>query len=740
MIALYGATLFVGAFLLFSVQPLVSRLLTPLAGGAPAVWNTCVVFFQTALVAGYAWAHATTVALRPRWQGAAHLLLLGAGLAVLPIAAPTGLPAWLDRAPALALLGLLAGLIGLPFVAAAATAPTLQAWFSRGRHARARDPFFLYAASNAGSFAALAAYPTVIEPALTLGEQARLWAAGYLLLLGLTAAGLWRVWREPAMAAPGPAAGGPAAAGGPGTGPRTGARFQWLLLSAVPASLLLGTTTYITTDIAAVPLLWVVPLAVYLSTFILAFGRRGARWGRLARPVAPLAALAAVASILAEATAPVAPLMALHLAALFVLALGCHAELARLRPEAGDLTRFYLWVALGGALGGLLTTLAAPVLFVEPVEYPLGLCLAVALAGAWRPRAAEGRAVSGRRGSLPGLVVPAAIAALAVVSVEWASSSGPAGGAARRLVAFGPPLLACAAIWPWSGRFALALALVYGIGAARAPRDWTVVASSRTFFGVHRVAEDAGAALRFLVHGRTIHGVQSTDRARRREPLSYFHRGGPLGDLARHPAFERPAARVAVLGLGTGAMAAYGRAGQAWTFFEIDAAVIGLARDTRYFTYLRDAPAEVRIVPGDARLSLAREPAASFDIVALDVFSSDAIPVHLLTREALVLYLRVLAPRGLMAFHLSNRHLDLVPVVAALARDLGLAGRVRADERASDEDWAAGRFPSTWVALARQAADLGPLVQAPRWRPLPSSDARPWTDDYSNLIRAFRWR
>lgn len=737
MIALYGATLFVGAFLLFSIQPLVSRMLTPLAGGAPAVWNTCVVFFQTALVAGYAWAHATTLALRPRWQGVAHLLLLGCGIWLLPIAAPAALPAWLDRAPVLALLGVLAGLIGLPFVAAAATAPTLQAWFSRGPHARARDPFFLYAASNAGSFAALAAYPTVIEPALTLGQQARLWAAGYVLLLGLTAAGLWRVWREPAMAAGEPGADGP-----PAGGDRSpGARLHWLALSAVPASLLLGTTTYITTDIAAVPLLWVVPLAVYLSTFILAFGRRGAWWGRLARPVAPLAALAAVASILAEATAPVAPLIALHLVALFVLALGCHGELARRRPEARDLTRFYLWVALGGAVGGLLTTLVAPVVFPDPIEYPLGICLAVALAGTWQPRAAGKRVASDRRRRLAlALGVPAAIGALALVSVEWASSSGPSAAAGARLAAFGPPLLACAAIWPWSGRFALALALVYGIGAARAPRDWTVVASSRTFFGVHRVAEDPGAALRFLVHGRTIHGVQSTDGARRREPLSYFHRGGPLGDLARHPALERPAARVAVLGLGTGAMAAYGQAGQEWTFFEIDAAVIELARDGRYFTYLRDTRADIRIVPGDARLSLSREPASSFDIVALDVFSSDAIPVHLLTREALQLYLRVLAPQGLMAFHLSNRHLDLVPIVAALARDLGLAGRVRADERASGEDWAAGRFPSTWVVLARQAADLGPLGQALRWRPLPPSEGRPWTDDYSNLVRAFRWR
>jgi SAM-dependent methyltransferase len=737
MIALYGATLFVGAFLLFSIQPLVSRMLTPLVGGAPAVWNTCVVFFQTALVAGYAWSHLTTVRMRPRWQGVAHLLVLGAGAWVLPVAVPPAAPAWVDRAPALALLFLLAGLVGLPFVAAAATAPTLQAWFSRSPHARAHDPFFLYAASNAGSLAALAAYPVAIEPAFTLGEQARLWTAGYVLLVGLTALGLWRVWREPAMAGAAPAAGGPPA-GGRVT---AGARLGWLALAAVPASLLLGTTTYITTDIAAVPLLWVVPLAVYLSTFILAFGRGGARWGRVAGRLAPLAALAAVASILAEATAPVAPLVALHLAALFVLALGCHAELARLRPEAAGLTRFYLWVALGGAVGGLLATLAAPLIFVEPFEYPLGLCLAVALAGAGqRAASVHQRDSGGRRGSALDLAVPAAIGLLALLSVGLASPGGAATPAAGRMLAFGPPLLACAAIWPWSGRFALALALVYGIGATRAPRDWTIVTSDRTFFGVHRVAEDAGARLRFLVHGRTIHGVQSTDPARRGEPLSYFHRGGPLGDIARHPAFERPAARVAVLGLGTGAMAAYGRAGQAWTFFEIDTAVIALARDRGYFTYLRDTSAEIRIVPGDARLSLAREPGASFDAVALDVFSSDAIPVHLLTREALALYLRVLAPGGLVAFHLSNRHLDLVPVVAALARDAGLAGRVRADEQASDEDWAAGRFPSTWVVLARQAHDLGPLEREPRWHRLPSSGARAWTDDYSNLVRAFRWR
>lgn len=778
---LYAAALFLSAALLFWVQPLVAKMLLPLLGGTPAVWNTCMLFFQALLLAGYAYALAITRRLSPRAQRVVHLaLLVAAGLSLpvaLPASAAEGLPAgW---GPVGWLLLTLAASIGLPFFALSATAPLLQHWFSETRHARAADPYFLYAASNAGSLLALVAFPALAEPRLRLAGQGRLWAASYAALVLLIAACALLALRqrgreattddgESARSSPRPGAlarNDDLAPERQDAGSAQGIgwlrRLRWALLAFAPSSLVLGVTTYITTDVAAVPLLWVLPLALYLLSFVVAFARGGGGRARtLSERLLPGAAILLTLVYLSGATEPAWFLALVHLVFLFVAALACHARLAADRPAADRLAEFYLILAAGGAAGGLFNALLAPLVFDSVVEYPLAVLLAVLLrarfgdakgadegAGVRAEGAEEADAArqAERRAraldfALP-VVVGLGVAALTAFSLRLDISS-----VERLALALGVPLVLINHFFTRRPvRFALALGAVMAAAFLSTDAGANTLHAERNFYGVVRVIHDPVNDSLRLHHGSTIHGRQFADPARACDPLSYYHRRGPLGSLfeARAPrAAGETSGRVAAVGLGAGAVVAYSRPGEEWTFYEINPEVVRLARDTNAFTYLRDcARGPVRVVVGDARLRLREAADASYDLILLDAFSSDAVPAHLLTREALDLYLSKLAPGGLVAFHVSNRALDLHAVVGGLARDAGLAALAFDDNEYTTADRDEGKEPSHWIVAARRPEDLAPLASRPRWRPFPDP-GRPlelWRDDFSNVITVFKW-
>jgi hypothetical protein len=721
---LFSATLFMSAFLLFWVQPLFAKMILPLLGGSPSVWNTCMVFFQAVLLAGYLYADFSARRLRPALQPLVHLALLLVVFLVLPLAVPAGWqpPATSNPAPWLILL--LVVTVGLPAFALSCTAPLVQSWFSRSGHPAAADPYFLYGASNFGSMLALLGYPILIEPSLALQEQSHLWTGAFglfvLCLLGCSTV----VWRTRTAPATTPKTDHSEPGGSPP--PTLRQKGGWLLLSFVPSSLLLGVTTHMTTDVAAVPLLWVFPLALYLGTFVIAFARK---------PVLPHRAMLAVQPFfllllgVAYFQQSVLPLLAfpVHLLAFFATAMVCHGELAARRPAPARLTTFYLWLSLGGVLGGAFNALLAPLLFNSVAEYALLVVAAVFL----RPNFRFWRQ---HRPWLDYLLPAAVLAALALSPAMAQKADVSFHG--QLFFNLGVAIAAAAMVFLLRAR---PLGLGLGVGAMIAagylvsPHQRTLL-QERNFFGVLRVADFQN--LRIFFHGKIMHGAQSLDPARRDEPLLYHSPEGPLGEIFSAFSQALQGQRIAVAGLGAGAMAAYGQPGQHWVFYELDPAVARIARDERYFSFLARSKAAVEIVIGDARLKLAEAPDGSYAMIVLDAFSSDAVPAHLLTREALFTYLRKLSPGGVLAYNISNAYIDLQPVVHALAADAGVTSAIR---------WGGGSGTggavSAWVVMARSLRDLEPLQPYPDWyRTTGRAGFRPWTDSYSNIFNVLKIR
>ena len=681
---LFAAVVFLSAFLLFQVQPIVGRYVLPWFGGGPAVWTTCLLFFQAALLCGYAYAHAVT-RLRPRAQAVLHGLLLLAAVAVLPITPGDRWQPPDPSSPVSRVLLLLGTVIGLPFVALAATAPLVQSWFARLR--AGESPYRLYALSNAGSLLALLSYPLLVEPNLSRRQQGLAWSGGMIVfaLLCATLAAGQAVRRAPTVAPQekGPTADDPLARSD------WGRALLWIALPACGSALLAGITNLLTQDVASVPFLWVLPLALYLLTFILCFDHP--RWYR--RRVFAVALVPAVVAFTWLVLQPVGrlglvPQVALHGGVLFICCMVCHGEVARLRPPARRLTAYYLAIAAGGALGGAFVAIAAPRLFTGFLEARVGVFACCALL-------------------------------LLVLGTD----------AGSRLYRLRP-----AGVW-----LVLIIALML-LGAllltdtATAPGE-RLVARSRNFYGVLTVA-DAGAGTkdhrRLLRHGRVIHGAQFLDASRRREPLAYYGSEAGLSLALDALRQRRPTRRMGVVGLGAGTVAAYTRAGDVLRAYEIDPEVVSVAR--AHFTYLADTPAAVTVVLGDGRLSLEREPSQQFDVLILDAFSGDSVPAHLLTREALAGYLRHLRPGGLLAVNVSNHFLDLTRVVAGLAEAWGLHAVVI--DHVPPAPAAEIEFPSSWALLSADRALLtGPPLTG-RTAPVPRPGGRPilWTDDRSDLF------
>ena len=734
----FPLTLFVGSSLLFLVQPMIAKMLLSRLGGSPAIWNTCMVFFQAVLLAGYAYAHAISAYLNLRRQIIVHVavLLLPCSVSLLPIAVAADATPPGTGNPSLWLLGTLAVGVGLPFFAVSATAPLLQKWFASSGDAAATDPYYLYVSSNLGSVLALLSYPFLLEPRLTSGEQSIFWTAGYALLIvmvGVIASKLWRMAPAPPSHRKEPNSW--ATGDIPLTRKR---RCRWLVFAFVPSSLLFSVTTYLTSDIAAVPLLWVIPLSLYLVSFIIVFAQKPLVSQRFLTAALPRTVLLLVLVYLTESNEPIQLVAAIHLSGFFVLCLACHGELAQDRPATSHLTEFYLWLAVGGVLGGLFNALVAPQLFTSVLEYPL-IVAAVAFLLLWSPYAYT--AQGSRRLDW---LLPAAVLTLTSILVVVFQYLGTEPGPVSIAVMFGAPVVICYTFIERPLRFALGVAAILLASSLYHGVYGTALFRDRDFFGVHRVthANIQGSSEKYhqLVHGYTVHGLQSDDPRRRREPLTYYTRSGPIGQV--FDTFSGAAAKkdVAVVGLGAGSLSAYALPGQNWTFFEIDPAVVAIAQNSQLFSYLADSSVHPRLVLGDARLSLAKEKDHHFDLLILDAFSSDSIPPHLLTREAFRLYVAKLTDDGLIAFHISNKYLDLEPVLGDVARDAGLASRSQKDLDVIPVEKQAGKFGSHWVVLARKDEHLGRLRFDRRWQEIPArKDSRVWTDDFYNLISVLRW-
>ena len=733
LLALFMPPLFLSALLMFWVQPLIGKMILPLLGGTPMVWTTCMVFFQALLLAGYGYVH-MSLKLGVRRQAMLHVLLLVVSLVALPIGFdPMRWEPPTSDNPMGWLFLLLAASAGAPFLMLSATAPMLQAWFARTDHPAATDPYFLYVTSNLGSLIGLLGFPTVAEVYLTIPGQTTTWTALYVLLvLGIAFASMaaLRAREDVAGAKPSPKSSASTIIAG---APSAAVRFRWVLLAFAPSSLFIGLTTYVTTDIAAVPLIWILPLAGYLLTFIVAFGRRPLIPHDTALLLQPYFVLPVVMLLFWGGGGGSATFftIALHFCAFFVTALVCHGELARTRPDPEHLTMFYFLLSLGGVLGGIFNAIVAPVAFTSLVEYPLVLLLALFL----RPGAGN---ESVPRPALKDLVLPSVVFAVMLFALwRFPDTFTDAESSMQTTVGIILALIAAsAAKRPW--RFGLiAVAILLAQALLPIGGRSNELKAERNFFGIIRVTQEEKPPAMTMYHGTTNHGSQSLEPDRRMTPLTYYYPGSPITQVFQFPVATRAGAQLSVLGLGTGALACLAKAGQTFTYYEIDPAVERMARDTTLFTFLRDCPPEKKVVLGDGRLTLQKMPDASQDILVMDAFTSDAVPVHLLTREALTIYLTKLRPDGVLVYHISNRYLDLKPVLAGLGADAGLETFIQEYDAPANTPSA---FGSTWVIMARPGPTVEYIRVDGRWRDLkPTAKDRLWTDHFSNIFTALKW-
>ena len=859
---LFAITLFVSATLLFLVQPMIAKMILPFLGGSPAVWNTCQVFFQAVLLIGYTYAHVSTGWMGVRKQGWLHMGVMLIPLAVLPLSLrnwdpPNGDPIqWLWW-----IFLLLSVSVGLPFFILSTTAPLLQRWFTETGHPSARDPYFLYAASNVGSMLALLGYPSLVEPFIPVrGEgnpwasQINLWAIGYCGLLvllvacriavGMSARG--RAKSSDDLGIPDVVPAKEAIKAAPLT---MGTRLRWIALAFVPSSLMLGVTTYLTLDIAAIPLLWVIPLSIYLLSFILVFARWPLSLHMVSVAMMPLVILLIVFLLESGGHPSVGNTILLYLGALFVVAMMCHGELARTKPEPSRLTEFYLLMSVGGVLGGLFNGIAAPLLFHDVIEHKLAMVFACFLLPAignqssllterlfgLKPNRVRGVIVDLAAGVLLGCVaygllqfnatagggekthpisykiwesahkasveVSKFVNSAASLTVKYVFRRPDAGNidlvTSQRLLTiclYGLPILICFIFATRPLRFGTAVTCfviassifdsgltVNGYQVARAHAAIPLF-QDRSFFGVLKVIEEDDDVYlsHSLLHGTTLHGMQYFDPDHPKVedmPITYYYRNGPVGQAFKAARELYPHKNMAVIGLGSGTTACYGQKGDTLTYYEIDNLVRSIATNPKYFTFLTNCEKRgcpVDIIMGDARLQMKKAKDHSYDMIIVDAFSSDAIPVHLLTKQAVEMYFQKLAPHGYLLIHISNRYLKLAPVVARIAEKLDVPA-VKQWDMEADTIAYPGKTPSDWIVLAKEDADLLPLLagQPPldrwaksppfvgvwpvlgfllpekevekfinqekaMWKPLELNDrVGLWTDDYSNLLRVF---
>lgn len=774
MLVLYAATAFVAAALLFVIQPLAGKGLLPFAGSSPSVWTSVMLFFQGALLVGYGAAHVIS-RLALRGANAAWLrVVVALGVLVLAVwisrlaAIPTRPP---ETTPSLWVLVRLAKWVGPGFVGVAMLSPLLQQWFAATRHARAANPYVLSVASNIGSAVGLLAYPLVIERTLPLADQWKWWGYGVMglfVLVLMCALLMVRLnGRNDGVALPESVDSGKSLDPMHGqVAKRSSPRewCAWLAFAFVPSSLMLGVTQHISTDIAPVPLLWIVPLLVYLLSFAFTFAPfrqpRAVWWGNVL--VVPVLAL--VLALLVQARTPIVVVLSLHLIVFFVACMMCHKSLSERRPDPKDLTLFYFVIAVGGVLGGLFNAIIAPAIFDRVLEYPIAIGVLLVLRE-FCVHTSTSRVVdavvddppmTSRRFKLRAAIIVsiACLAACAglVVLIDHLTSQMTISQLVRSALVGGIPtlFLAILAFAAQKYRHTIASKTVFVAGGAGlllasqfVDSGERVLHQERTFFGVHRVVATNGGQRHELRHGTTSHGEQVAFESERfeklrRVPGAYYHPGGPIGLVMNMMQQRKPSMQVGLVGLGAGALASYARSGDVFTFFELDPAVIRIAEDAEYFTFIADARkrgATINMVPGDGRLTLAKEKGV-FDLLVIDAFSSDAIPTHLLTREAMNLYMSKLADDGVLAFHISNRSFNLAPVLARHADDMGLVARLNADMFISPAEAEQGKLESQWFVMTRNEKNLDGLWKLAFWND-PDVVGSLWTDDRSDILSVF---
>ena len=738
---LFTIAIFLSAFLIFVVQPMFSKMVLPLLGGSPAVWNTAMVFFQACLLGGYLYAHLLVRFVPFRLQIATHMGVMLVGLLFIPFAINTAYLPSPDGFIPFSVILLFAVSIGYPFFALSANAPLLQSWFSRSGHKDAHDPYFLYGASNIGSALALLSYPVLIEPLLSVQGQTGSWSWGYVLLAAFILAASLSVR---------PAQGTPAATASPqGAEARPDISLKlclrWVLAAAIPSSLMLGATNHITTNVAATPFLWVMPLALYLFTFVLVFDRKGGlplKWIVWIHAILLLAAL--VFGDLLDRQILIG--IGLHLALFFFSALLCHGDLARNRPAAKHLTTFYLLMSVGGVLGGAVTALLAPIVFSSVLEYPLMIaatCLFLPAASSYW-KAGIVRTISKDMLVVAGVLVSCAALTFGAVELKAAygadlSTEVTTLGA---LVLLLPVIFYVLAIGKPVRATLLAFAII-AITATAMPRlffdkDASLVSIERSFFGVSKVASYVradGIEVHQFNHGKTVHNVQLRGETHERIPLAYYHTEGPFADAIAMARRLSPTPSIASIGLGAGALACYVQPGENWRFYEIDNAVIDMARNPELFSYVELCAPDAPIILGDARLKVAEEPDASFDLVIVDAFTSNAIPAHLLTREAIDMYLAKLKPGGILFFHVSNRFADVGSVVISSARERGLESRYIVSKPSADSPFHDLRHTVAAVVMADAGTISRTFDDLGTWKDYdPNPAVGEWTDDWSNVF------
>ena len=750
-VVVFTATTFLSALLLFSIQPMFTKMVLPVLGGSPSVWAVAMCFFQAALLAGYCWAHILT-RLVPGYAVAIHLGLGALALITLPIGLPA---AWGEPPPGdpyLWQLGLFALGVGLPFVAVAANAPLLQTWFATTSHPSARDPYFLYAASNLGSLIALLGYPLVLEPVFGARVLSGIWAGGFAALL--LAIALCAVVAKLGFgkAAPDAQLG---TADDRAAHPTWLQRAGWVGLALVPSALLTAFTTHVATDVASAPLIWVIPLSLYLLTFVLVFRERALIPARLLLILHLAAVVVALLQLSQTRHEGWFISATTGLAVFFTSAMVAHRTLYEARPPARHLTEFYLWMSLGGGLGGLFAGLIAPQIFSEVYEYPILLALSMAC----RPGALK---IPSGNSEWMRLWLIAAAGILALFWLPWALEKLPVSADAADTIphalatvratfdSWGHAAFLCALfgvimplLW-WHPPRQLVMGLLMGAAVVMLPSAVHQGEAQRSFFGVYRVSTSYDNEFNILKHGTTLHGAQrirdsSGELVNDTTPATYYYPKSPMAqsiDFVRAAlAAEGRKGRYSVIGLGTGSLSCYAKDDEAWRFFEIDPVVIGIAKNPDNFSYLNYCQPNPDIVIGDARLTMAKQPDASFDLIIVDAFSSDAVPMHLMTAEALRMYASKLTPTGVVVLHISNRYLDLDSVLGAtLPLVPEFHGILMSDDEA-DGSYAAST--STIAAFSKSTEALDVFRTSPEARQLDAKTVRPWTDDTSDVLGPF---
>jgi SAM-dependent methyltransferase len=729
MIFLFGPTLFLSAFLLFWFEPMVGKMMLPFLGGAASVWITCLLFFQLMLLTGYGYAHVLERYFSIRRQILVHAVMMLAVFAFLPIHFTPRPNATASAHPSAWLLWELIQSVGIPFAVVSTTAPLLQNWLSKTPAGIARDPYFLYAISNAGSLLALVAYPVLIEPNIGVRVQSWWWFAAYGALTVVVFAVSALVWkiaqreRHEPSSAPGEAA----------DSPTWRLRLFWLAAAFVPSGLMSAVTNHVLLNLASAPFLWIIPLAVYLITFMVAFGRRIHVSLTLLSRIAPVFLLLLFPFVAAGRGVEAQYmwyLVAVHIAVLLAGALLCHTALAARRPAPRHLTEFYLWVALGGALGAAFTAVVAPSIFKSVVEYPL----LVSMLAFFRDSRDPDKRINGFD-----LILPAALGFLVVETsalLKWASVDITTD--LKTAIAVNAIIVLIAYLFRHRAfRFGLAMAVLIMTYRSLLPQFYggtEFVYAARNFFGVKGVKFDLETNSRRLLHGDTLHGLESLDPELQGQPLSYYHETGPVGDVMRLLS-ERPNQRFGVVGLGTGSMAGWIAPHRHMTFFDIDPQVYDIAND--FFTFLPHCGERCDVVIGDGRLSIEKADDGAFDLLLLDAFNSDSIPAHLVSREAVQMYLTKLKPNGLLMFHVSNRYMNVEGLVSAVVTDASLKAMIRHDENQE----APLKARSHYLIAGKNAGALGALKYDENWLNVEKPDGiAPWTDDYSNMLKILRWR